>query len=70
MPSYTVVDLRAGVDFGRFGLELYAKNVGNAEGKESTGAATANGGPLNPGGAIATGVIRPRTVGVALTAAL
>ena len=70
LPSYTVVDLRAGVDFGRFGLELYAKNVGNAEGKESTGAATANGGPLNPGGAIATGVIRPRTVGVALTAAL
>ena len=70
LPSYTVVDLRAGVDFGRFGLELYAKNVGNAEGKTSTGAATANGGPLNPAGAISTGVIRPRTVGLALTAAL
>lgn len=70
LPSYTVVDLRAGVDFGRISLEAYAKNVGNAEGKTSTGAQTANGGPLNPGGAIATGVIRPRTIGIALSAAL
>ncbi len=70
LPSYTVVDLRAGVDFGRFNLEVYAKNVGNAEGKTSTGATTANGFPLNPNGAILTGVIRPRTVGLALTAAL
>ncbi|UAJ10607.1 TonB-dependent receptor [Glacieibacterium megasporae] len=70
LPQYTVVDLRAGADFGRFGLEAYVKNVTNAEGKTSTGAAMANGGPINPNGAVATGVIRPRTVGLALTAAL
>ncbi len=70
LPSYTVIDLRAGVDFGRISLEAYAKNVGNAEGKTSTGVTTANGFPLNPSGAISTGVIRPRTVGLALTAAL
>lgn len=70
LPSYVVVDLRAGVDFGRVGLELYAKNIGNAEGKTSTGAVTANGGNVNPNGAIATGIIRPRTVGIALTAKL
>lgn len=69
LPQYTVVDLRAGLDFGRFSVEAYAKNLTNAEGKTSTGAATANGGPVNPNGAIATGVIRPRTVGVAVTAA-
>ena len=69
LPSYTVVDLRAGVDFGRYSLEAYAKNVGDAAGKTSTGATTANGFPVNPNGAISTGIIRPRTVGVALTAA-
>ncbi|WP_010184864.1 TonB-dependent receptor [Sphingomonas sp. PAMC 26605] len=68
VPSYVVVDLRAGVDFGRFGLELFARNLTNDEGKTSTGPTTANGLPLNPNGAIATGVIRPRTVGAAITA--
>uniref|UniRef100_UPI0035CA27D3 TonB-dependent receptor n=1 Tax=uncultured Sphingomonas sp. TaxID=158754 RepID=UPI0035CA27D3 len=68
VPSYVVVDLRAGVDFGRFGLEVFARNLTNDDGKTSVGSVTANGLPLNPNGAIATGVIRPRTVGASITA--
>ena len=70
VPAYEVVDIRGGVDFGRFSVEAYAKNLFNAEGKTSTTAVTANGFPLYPNGAIGTGVIRPRTIGVSLTAGL
>lgn len=64
LPAYTVVDLRGGLDFGKIELEAYAKNVGNAQGKTSTSAAG-----VYPKGAIGTGVIRPRTIGLSLTAA-
>jgi iron complex outermembrane receptor protein len=57
--SYEVLDLRGGVDFGRYSIELYAKNVTDSEGKTSTGALGAT-----PLGAITTGVIRPRTIGL------
>jgi iron complex outermembrane recepter protein len=57
--SYEVLDLQAGVDFGRYTLELYGKNVTDSEGKTSTGAL--GGTPL---GSIGTGVIRPRTFGL------
>lgn len=66
--AYDVVDLRAGVDVGRFGIELYAKNLTNAAGVTSTGALTANGVPILPNGAVGTGILRPRTVGLSLTA--
>ena len=36
MRPYNVVDLFAGVDFGRFDLEVYAKNVFNSHGVTST----------------------------------
>ncbi len=68
IPAYEVVDLRAGVDFGRFALEVYAKNVFDALGLTSTTSLTASGIPLNPNGALTTGVIRPRTLGVSLSA--
>lgn len=72
VPAYAVVDLNAGVDFGRFDIEAYVKNLGNSHGITSTTALTVfgptpdTGFPLNPGGAIGTGIIRPRTVGVSL----
>ncbi|QXQ07313.1 TonB-dependent receptor [Sphingosinicellaceae bacterium] len=69
VPSYEVVDLRAGVDFGRFTLEAYAKNLTDSGGIVSVSPRTANGFNLRPAGAVGTGIIRPRTVGVALTAA-
>jgi outer membrane receptor protein involved in Fe transport len=36
--SYDVVDLQTGVDFGRWTLELYGKNLTDEDGKTSTGA--------------------------------
>jgi iron complex outermembrane receptor protein len=57
--SYEVVDLQAGVDFGRYTIELYAKNVTDSDGKTSTGGLGAT-----PNGALTTGVIRPRTFGL------
>jgi len=68
VPAYGVFDLRGGLDFGRFSVEAYAKNLFDARGVTSTVGPTANGAPLYPGGAIGTGVIRPRVVGISLTA--
>ena len=69
IPAYEVVDLRGGVDFGRYTIEAYAKNVFDADGKTSTvGPGGSSGLPSFPNGAIGTGVIRPRTIGLSLTA--
>ncbi|TCP36694.1 TonB-dependent receptor [Sphingomonas sp. BK235] len=63
--GYEVVDLRAGVDFGRFSVEVYAKNLTDVDGKTSLDLAAP---PNAPFGAASAGVIRPRTVGVTLGA--
>ncbi|CAM3270079.1 Outer membrane receptor proteins, mostly Fe transport [Sphingomonas antarctica] len=68
IPSFTTVDLHAGLDFGRFGIQAYVRNLNNAEGKTSAGVPTANGLAVNPNGAVTTGVIRPRTIGLSLSA--
>lgn len=69
VPAYQVFDLNAGLDFGRFNLDVYARNLGNSRGRTSTTGTDVFGGfPLYPGGAIGTGIIRPRTFGLALTA--
>ena len=34
IPSYEVLDLQAGVDFGRYTIELYAKNVTDSDGQD------------------------------------
>ena len=67
---YEVVDVRSGVDFGRFSVEVYAKNLFNSDGKTSAVGPNANGLPIYPNGAIGTGVIRPRTIGLSLTTGL
>jgi iron complex outermembrane receptor protein len=63
IPSYVVGDLRAGVEFGRYSVELYAKNLTNADGKTNV-----VGEGNSPFGSVGTGVIRPRTFGVTLGA--
>jgi len=63
---YSIIDLNAGVDFGHFNLQAYVKNLNNSHGVTSTSAVTANGVPIFPGGAIGTGIIRSRTVGLSL----
>lgn len=71
IPAYNVIDLNAGVDFGRFNLEVYVRNLGNSAGRTSTTGVDVFGGfPLFPNGAIGTGVIRPRTFGLSLTTEL
>jgi len=61
LPSYDMLDLRAGWDFGKVALELYGRNLTNDEGKTSDAAGN------TPNGAIATGVIRPRNIGLTVT---
>lgn len=62
---YDTVDLNAGVDFGRFDIQAYVKNLTNSHGVTSTTGTTIFGGfPVYPGGAIGTGITQPRTIGV------
>lgn len=63
IPSYAVVDLHAGIEVGRFGIEAYARNLTNADGKTSVSSIG-----FIPNSAVATGMIRPRTFGLSLTA--
>jgi hypothetical protein len=68
--TYGAVDLRAGVDFGKFTLEAYAQNLTNSHGLTSTTLLTnaETGGPALPNGALSAAIIRPRTIGLTLTA--
>ena len=65
LPSYDVIDLRAGVDFERFTIELYAKNVTD----EHAVLSFANFGQVPPGAPPngTAGVLRPRTIGLSLS---
>jgi outer membrane receptor protein involved in Fe transport len=63
IPSYSTLDLRGGVDWNSWALELYAKNLNNAKGITgfaATGISVANG---QAGSAT---VIQPRVVGAVL----
>jgi len=62
LSEYDMLDVRAGWDFGAVSLELFGRNLTNDDGKTSD--ASGN----TPNGAIATGVIRPRSYGVTVTA--
>ncbi len=63
VPSFTTVDLRAGFDWKAYRVEAYMKNVGDERGFLSLG-----GIGSTPNGALQAGLIRPRTIGLALTA--
>ncbi|HVI97562.1 MAG TPA: TonB-dependent receptor [Sphingomonas sp.] len=67
VPAYEVVDLRAGLSFGRYAINAYVDNLANAHGITATEALTANGLLRNANGALGTGVIRPRTAGINVT---
>ena len=68
LPSYEVVDLRAGVNLGAVSVELYARNLTNSDGKTSLTGFDFAGGTNVPNGAVSTGIIRPRSFGVTLGA--
>jgi outer membrane receptor protein involved in Fe transport len=70
IPDYATIDLRGGVEFDRFTVEAYIKNLTNAEG--ITGLAVLNsqitGNNILPDDAIRAALSRPRTIGVSLSA--
>lgn len=67
--AYEVIDLRAGVAFGRYAINAYFNNVGNSRGITATQALLGVAGlPRNAGGALGTARLRPRTFGINLTA--
>ena len=64
LPSYTTVDLRAGITFKRFTFELYAKNVGDERGFNNV-TSNANSGYQAP---FSASLITPRTIGISVSA--
>jgi outer membrane receptor protein involved in Fe transport len=68
VPDYATVDLRAGVEFDRFTLEAYVKNLTNTEGVSSIGVPNDSGFNLLPDNAIRAALTRPRTIGLSLSA--
>ena len=68
LPSYAVVDLRAGVDFGRFSIEAFGRNITDSYGLTAFSPPVTSGLPAFPNGAAGASPIRPRTIGVAVTA--
>lgn len=63
-PSYGVLDLRSGLMFDRFALEVFARNVTNSRGLTSGGTPSTD----LPMGVLNAGVLRPRTIGAVVTA--
>ena len=65
IPGYTEVDLRAGVIIDRFNVQAFAQNLFNERGITS---ASGFDGTTFPNAAAGIAVIRPRTVGLSITA--
>jgi iron complex outermembrane recepter protein len=61
--AYTTLNLRAGVDFDRWSVELYGRNLADEEGISNI---LSEGGL--PNGAVGLSLIRPRTIGIAVGA--
>jgi outer membrane receptor protein involved in Fe transport len=59
--DYTTLDLRTGILWDNWSLELYGKNVTDEEGINDV-----NSDIVYPNGAVGVGVIRPRAIGVAV----
>jgi iron complex outermembrane recepter protein len=70
VPDYAIIDLRAGVEFDRFTIEAYVKNLTNTEGVSSLTVLTDQvlDNNILPGNAIRAALTRPRTIGLSLTA--
>jgi outer membrane receptor protein involved in Fe transport len=69
--AYSTIDLRAGVSFDNWSVELYGKNLNDAKGVASfapygTSAASAYVSPAGPVSAANVSLIEPRIVGIVL----
>ncbi len=66
--AYQLVDLRAGLSFGRYAINAYVNNLTDSGGIIATQPLLGVAGlPREVNGAIGTGIVRPRTIGVNLT---
>lgn len=63
LPSYTVVDLRAGLEFRHFSIEAFVRNLGNSRALTNAG-----GFGTRPGTDVAASPSAPRTIGATLFA--
>jgi outer membrane receptor protein involved in Fe transport len=63
VPSYSTVDLLAGISDGRYSLNLFLRNLTDKRGITSLQAEGGGGG-----GDLQATIIRPRTIGISLTA--
>jgi len=63
VPAYTTVDLRGGVTIREYRIEAFVKNL-----TDERGILSLAGFGSTPNGALQAGLVRPRTVGVALSA--
>jgi len=71
IPDYATVDLRGGVEFGQFTVEAYVKNLTNSDGISSLQTGITDQVLHNnilPGSPIRAAFIRPRTIGLSLSA--
>jgi outer membrane receptor protein involved in Fe transport len=69
VPTYSTFDLRAGVSFGNWSIELYGKNVNDAKGYTAFAPYGSSVASIPPGGAVSSAnvaVIQPRIVGIVL----
>lgn len=68
LPSYNILDLRAGIDFDTFSLQLFAKNVTDERAITQFGGVgdTLPDVTLSPNGAAV--LVRPRTIGISVSA--
>ena len=66
LPSYNAFDLRAGVDYGQWSLQLYAKNLTDERGISQA----STGGSAASGGAPIIYITRPRVIGLTVTGQL
>lgn len=63
LPSYNTIDLRAGVDWNDWTVELYGKNISNAYGITVF---AASGNSAASGGAASAAVVQPREFGISI----
>ncbi len=69
IPGYTEVDVRAGVNLDRFTIEAFARNLFNKRGiTDAFGFPDPPNPDTFPNGAAGVAIIRPRTIGLVVTA--
>jgi hypothetical protein len=62
LPSYEVIDMSVGVDFGRWTIEAFARNLGNSHGRTAVSTEAERAGIVN--GAALSSIIQPRSIGL------